>query len=156
MRCHVCLPEEKRTIVAQRRGMWRWGLLNAVLMFNGVYDLCCGLAILLDADHPGANLHAMVFLPRYRPAPGSLKQRLLAYWLLTYAGPRLLAGIHGFLRGAPDATLDLLCAHTYLIEGIAYHAENTRFGTTKTCRAVFVAWLSYTLGMIVATRTWLP
>ena len=134
-------------------GMWWWGLRNAVLTANGVYDLCCGLAILTDANHPGANLHAAVFHPRYRPPPRSLNRRLLAYWLLTYAGPRLLAGMYGSRRGgAPHSTLDLMCAHTYLIEGIAYHAENTRFGTTKTCHAVFVAGSSYTLGIVVAAR----
>ena len=48
--------------------------------------------------------------------------------------------------------LDLVCAHTYLIEGMAYNAEKTRFCTTKAGAASFVAWSSYTLGMGVALR----
>ena len=122
-----------------------WHLLDAVLVSNGLYDMCCGAAILGAPGHRLARLHADVF----GPPPCPLTRRLLAYWILTYAGPRLLAG----LRGRDNPVLDMLCAHTYFMEGAAYHAERGRFGTTVAGGgALFVTWASYALGAAAAAR----
>ena len=122
--------------------MWWCESLDVVLVANGIYDLCCGAAILWRPRHIVARLHAGLFAPIYRTP---LCRRLLAYWILTYATPRLLAGL------ARHPALDLLCAHTYLAEGAAYHAERRRGVATGVC-TYFVIWTSYGLGAAAVAR----
>ncbi len=123
-------------------------MLNAILVCNGLYDVCCGMAVLTDAHHPLAHLHAAVFCSAHQPPCGSLGRRFMGYWILTYAGPRLAAGLLG-----PRPELDMVCAYTYLIEGMAYHAENCRFGTASAVGVALVSGASYVLALASAWRS---
>ena len=127
---------------------YAWHLLNAIFVSNGLYDLCCGMAVLANASHPLAYLHAAVFRAVHQPPRGSLSRRFMGYWILTYAGPRLAAGLWG-----PRPELDMVCAYTYLIEGMAYHAENWRFGTASAGGVALVSGASYGLAMASAWRS---
>ena len=123
-------------------------ILNFILVVNGLYDLCCGICVLADAHHALAHIHAAVFSVHHKPRRGSLSRRFIGYWILTYAGPRLAAGLWG-----PRPDLDVVCAYTYLIEGMAYHAEHSHFGTASSCGVALVSGTSYALAIAVAWRS---
>merc|ERR1712216_1038562 len=68
-----------------------------------------------------------------------------AYWVFTYAMPRLLAGVWR------SRWLDGLAAFTYFVEGICYHVEQKKYKSTNE-KATFVAYASYFLAVFVTVR----
>lgn len=118
-------------------------------IYNGLYDFVCGIAILYFPEHGLAQLHSKVFTnTRLDP----FVKRILAYWILTYGFPRLVAG---FYR---NALIDASCAVTYFVEGASYHVEQKYFKSANE-KATFVAYASYVLGVVALVRAchqWAP
>ena len=119
------------------------------LIYNGLYDFVCSFAIIFFSKHSLAQLHSNVFT---NTMINPFVKRILAYWILTYGFPRLLAG---FYR---NYILDISCAITYIIEGMSYHIEQKYFKSTNK-KAIFITYISYILGIIALVRAcyqWAP
>ena len=118
-------------------------------VYNSVYDFVCGITILRFREHGLAQLHSNVFTnTRLDP----FVKRIMAYWILTYSFPRLLAGFYS------NPMLDASCGVTYIVEGVSYHMEQNYFKSTNE-KATFVAYTSYALGIFAIARSfyqWAP
>ena len=75
-----------------------------ILYVNGVYDVLCGISLLLAGTAPHLAL--------FTAAPHS---RLLAYWIITYGVVRVHAAVREDWHGC--------AALTYVIEGLAFALE---------------------------------
>lgn len=90
-------------------------LLGPLLIVNGVYALACGCSILDRCGGPLQRLHVDTLC-----LDGAQKRRLLAYWILTYGGVRLLAGLA--VNNVTSA--GVLASWTYAMESLAYWNES--------------------------------
>ncbi len=88
-----------------------------------------------------AKLHINVFDVQLEP----LTKRILAYWILTYSFPRLLAGVY------KNTFLDLSASFTYFVEGSVYHAEYSTYRTAND-KSLYVAYMCYVLGVLTLFR----
>ena len=95
--------------------------LDISIAYNGVYDIVCFVFILAYPAHGLAKLHSNVFT---KVELSAFSRRILAYWVFTYAMPRLLAGVWR------SRWLDGLAAFTYFVEGICYHVEQKKYKST--------------------------
>lgn len=118
-------------------------------IYNGCYDFVCCVAILRFPRHGLAQLHSSVFTNTKLDA---FVKRILAYWILTYGFPRVIAGLYR------NPLLDASCALTYFVEGATYHVELRHFKSAND-KATFVAYASYVLGVVALVRAcyqWVP
>lgn len=98
-------------------------MLNQLITLNGIYDIICGICILLNSDCIFANLHSNMFIDKEAE---KLNKRLLAYWILTY----------GIMRYLSEDRL-ILCL-TYLIEAIIFAYEYYFYKSCEDDKIVFV------------------
>lgn len=103
-----------------------YNVLNKILVCNAVWDVYAAVLTL-----KGWGLHLSLYGEEVEPRT----RKLLAVWLLTYAGPRFLAGVSG--------DYDTLAIITYLLEG-AYWADEEQWS---------VSVLSYLLAGLLLERT---
>lgn len=118
-------------------------VVDVSFLYNGLYDIACAVAILRFPNVGLANLHTNVF---DKVKISAFTKRILAYWLITYAFPRIFAGVYR------HPALDAACALTYFIEGATYHLEDRVYSTANNQKAAFVYYASYVLGVIAAVR----
>ena len=94
--------------------------ISAILLLNGVYDMCCCLGILFLSNVPGfaqlSRLHNTMFVDDEN-VENPIIRRLLAYWLMTYGMVRTVAGAR------QELALDVAAALTYFIEAFCFEFE---------------------------------
>jgi hypothetical protein len=115
-------------------------LLYKIIFINGIYDIICGLSILLLPNtYYIANIHPLVFNKEYSNNP--LLKRLLAYWILTY----------GFIRVSiifPSIIIKILIALSYFIEAYAFAYEYILFKTTLYYKTLWIVSSASLLGFL--------
>lgn len=100
------------------------GFLDALVGFNGIYDMGCCIAILTLPLWRISTLHISVFSDDLGNIGSMLWHRLLAYWIFTYGIARFASAV------VRHPALDGISAATYLIEAITYGAETWTFRAT--------------------------
>ena len=93
--------------------------ISVVLFANGVFDIACGCTVLFQCVRPLSTLHKNVIEDKQPEKLTSLGRKILAYWLLTYGGVRLLAGV------SSHKTANTLASWTYFIESLYYIQKAT-------------------------------
>jgi len=88
------------------------GFLDALVGFNGIYDMGCCIAILTLPLWRISTLHISVFSDDLGNIGSMLWHRLLAYWIFTYGIARFASAV------VRHPALDGISAATYLIEAI--------------------------------------
>ena len=114
-------------------------LLYKIIFINGIYDIICGLSILLLPNSYIANIHPLIFNDEY--LNNSLLKRLLAYWIITY----------GFIRISiiiPSLTIKILIALSYFIEAYAFTYEYILFKTTIYYKTLWIFSSASLLGFL--------
>ena len=114
-------------------------LLYKIIFINGIYDIICGLSILLLPNSYIANIHPLIFNDEYLKNP--LLKRLLAYWIITY----------GFIRISiiiPSLTIKILIALSYFIEAYAFTYEYILFKTTIYYKTLWIFSSASLLGFL--------
>ena len=77
-----------------------------LLILNGIYDICCSLAIINNYSFL-SKIHVLMF-------NSLINQRILAYWIFTYGIVRLYCGLYN---------LAILSIITYLLEAFFFEYE---------------------------------
>ena len=88
--------------------------MEIVLTLNGLFDIACGCTVLLQCGRPLSTLHKNVIEDKQPDRLTSLGKKILAYWLLTYGGVRLLAGV------SHQRIAKTLASWTYFIESLYF------------------------------------
>lgn len=84
-------------------------LIKSLIFVNGIYDICCGLSILMT-DKYLSRLHLHLFIME----PEKTTKRFLAYWIITY----------GFIRIFVFNSNENLVKISYLLEMIFFEYES--------------------------------
>jgi hypothetical protein len=113
--------------------------LSWILIINGVYDIICGVNILLF-HNAISNWHPSMFRDGL---PDPQTRRILAYWILTNGVVRLYTGLVG------DHHIQIIAAMTYFTEAGCFSYENFVAGTLVEYKAGFVTITSLILGVIL-------
>lgn len=131
-------------------------LILLIIFVNGIYDLLCAVAILFYPNTIIGNIHPSIFNshPRARQPDArmrkyaqedcadQLKNRLLAYWLITYGSIRCFI-LH------ENKTINLLIALSYFIEAFAYGYEYIYYKTTIKYKVVWISLSSLIIGSLL-------
>ena len=111
---------------------------NITFIYNGLYDITCCICILYYPCNKIAHIHSNSF---NNTQIDYFTKRILAYWILTYSIPRIIAGFYNYL------IIKISCAMTYFIEGTAYYIEYKYYKSTNN-KTLFIICTSYILGSI--------
>jgi len=124
-------------------------VINTSMVINGIYDLMCAACILRYPNIGLSKLHLKVFgLAATGHIGSTLLDRLMAYFIISYGLPRVVAGIY-FNIGC-----DIIAAFTYFLEGAVYGLECWGYESTpRAADAKFVSVSSCLLGVLVILRT---
>lgn len=130
--------------------------MNYIVTLNGVYDIACGLSILLY-ERTGyvnwlSNLHIGMFRNEYIiQAKNNVEEiklkklfyRLLAYWIITYGSIRLIAGLEGGY---------IMTIISYALEAICFEFENNIANTTSPEKVRFVSITSTIIAITIGVK----
>lgn len=89
-------------------------MIKTFIFFNGLYDICCGLSILIT-DKYLSRLHLQLFIKE----PNEITKRFLSYWIMTYGIIRTAIGFY------PESIeIQTLTIISYIIEFVFFEYES--------------------------------
>lgn len=112
-------------------------LFKLFIFINGIYDLLCAFAILFFPNTIIGNIHPLIFNKDCQ-----LKNRILAYWLITYGSIRCFIIYE-------NKNINLLIALSYFIEAYAYIYEYIYYKTTIKYKVIWISLSSLIIGTII-------
>jgi len=109
-------------------------LIRFIIFFNGVYDIFCGINILLfykSSSNIFANLHPSIFIYN-KDVIDPIFYRLLAYWIITYGTVRICYFHNCKL-------ISIVVSLTYIIEAFVYCFEYFNYASTIGYKTLWVS-----------------
>lgn len=128
--------------------------MDHLVGLNGLYDMLCALCILLWSNDCGilgllSEAHRAMF--RESLAKDQGRDRMMAYWLLTYGLVRACVP----LEPVSGRGVRFLASVSYFVEAGAFAWEDLVYGTTVRWKAVWVCLTSIVLGGLVLNEAML-
>jgi len=119
-------------------------IVKSLIVFNGIYDIFCGISIILffhtNSPNTFACLHPTIFVYN-KELIHPIFYRMLAYWIITYGMVRIMYFYDSkYIR--------ILVSLTYLLEASVFGFEFYCYESTLAYKTLWVSSSSFVLSYI--------